>query len=152
MAFKALGIILLVSSRWAVELLVCMGVHICGCPISLRVRCMETAVLAFMNNALSLASAADDITDLIICDMLSTAPLLMGMSSLPATNTCVCELDLQLGWAALITQCQLQGWLTHPPRLQHHTPLDSAHQFPPGENVSWWVSLGNVDRTVTANS
>ena len=24
-------------------------------------------------------------------------------------NLCVCELDLQLGWAALITQCQLQG-------------------------------------------
>jgi hypothetical protein len=31
---------------------------------------------------LSLVSAADDITALIICNMLSTAPLLMGMSSL----------------------------------------------------------------------
>ncbi len=64
---------------------------------------------------------------------------------------CVCELDLQSGWAALITRCQPQGWLTHPSRLQHHTPLDSAHQFPPGENVNWWVSLGNIDRTVTTN-
>ncbi len=85
-AFKALGIILLVSSAWAVKLLVCMGVHICGCPISLRVHCMATAVLALMNNAPSLASVADDIIALIICNMLSTTPLLMGMSSLPAMN------------------------------------------------------------------
>jgi hypothetical protein len=86
MAFKTLGIILLVSSAWAVKLLVYMGVQVCGCPISLRVHRMETAVLRLMNNALSLASAADDITALIICDMLSTAPLLMGMSSVPAMN------------------------------------------------------------------
>ncbi len=84
MAFNTLGIILLVSSACAVELLVCMGVQVCGCPTSLRVRRMETAVLALMNSAPSLASAADDITALIICDMLSTTPLLMGMSSLPA--------------------------------------------------------------------
>jgi hypothetical protein len=86
MAFNALGIILLVSIAWAVELLVCMGVQVCGGPISLRVHCMETAVLALMNSAPSLASTADDITALIICYMLSTAPLLMGMSSLPAMN------------------------------------------------------------------
>ncbi len=30
--------------------------------------------------------AADDITALIICNIFSTAPLLMGMSSLPAMN------------------------------------------------------------------
>ncbi len=86
MAFNALGIILLVSSAWAVELLVCIGVQVCGCPISLRVRCMETAVLALMNSAPSLASAANDITALIIGDMLRTTPLLVGMSSLPAMN------------------------------------------------------------------
>jgi hypothetical protein len=86
MAFKALGVIFLVSSAWAVELSVCMGVQICGCPISSRVRCMETSVLTLMNNAPSLASAADDITALIICNMLSTALLLMGMSSVPAIN------------------------------------------------------------------
>jgi hypothetical protein len=62
MAFNALGIILLVSSAGAVELLVCMGVQVYGCPISLRVRRMETAVLALMNKAPSSASAADDIT------------------------------------------------------------------------------------------
>jgi hypothetical protein len=86
MAFNALGIILLVSSAWAVELLVCMGVQVCGCPISSRVCRMETAVLALMNSALSSASAAYDITALIICNMLSTAQLLMGMSSLPAMS------------------------------------------------------------------
>ncbi len=86
MAFNALGIILSVSSAWAVELLVCMGVQVCGCPISLRAHCMETTVLALMNSAPSLASAANEITALIICNMLSTAPLLMGMFSLPAMN------------------------------------------------------------------
>jgi hypothetical protein len=86
MAFQALGMILLVSSAWAVKFLVCMGVQVCGCPISSRVRCMETAVLVLMNNASSLASAANDITALNDCNMLSTAPLLMGMSSVPAMN------------------------------------------------------------------
>ncbi len=47
---------------------------------------METAVLALMNNAPKLASEADDIAALIICEMLSTAPLLMGTSSVPAMN------------------------------------------------------------------
>jgi hypothetical protein len=47
---------------------------------------METAILALMNNAPSLASVANDITALIICDMLSTTLLLMGMSSVPAMN------------------------------------------------------------------
>jgi hypothetical protein len=86
MALNALGIILLMRSVWAVELLVCMGVRVCGCLISLMVHCMETAVLALMNSAPSLASAADDITALIICDMLTAALLFMGMSSLPAMN------------------------------------------------------------------
>ncbi len=80
MAFNALGIILLVSSEWTVELLVCMGVRVCGCPISSRVPCMETAVLALMNSTPSSASAVDDITALIVCNMLSTSPLLVGMS------------------------------------------------------------------------
>ncbi len=86
MALKALGIILLVSSAWAVESSVCMGVQVCGCPISSRVHCMETVVFALMNNAPSLASVANDITAFIICDMLSTTSLLMGMSSVPAMN------------------------------------------------------------------
>jgi hypothetical protein len=66
MAFNALGIMLLVRSAWEVELSVCMGVQVCGCPISLRVCHIETAVLALMNSALSSASAADDIIALYL--------------------------------------------------------------------------------------
>jgi hypothetical protein len=39
-----------------------------------------------MNNAPNLASGDDDITVIIICKILSTAQLLMGMSSMPAMN------------------------------------------------------------------
>jgi hypothetical protein len=86
MTFKALGRIMLASGARAVKLLVWMGVQVCGCPISSIVLCMQNAVLALMNNAPSLASAADDITALSICKILSTPPLLMGMSSVPAMN------------------------------------------------------------------
>ncbi len=86
MAFNALGRILLVSSTWAVALLVWMGVRGCGCPNSSNVHCIDTAVFALMNSAPSLASAANDITALIICEMFNTAPLLMGISSMPAIN------------------------------------------------------------------
>ncbi len=86
MAFKALGKILLVSSARAVKLSFCMGVKNCGCHIFLQMSCMETAILVLMNIAPSLASAANDITALIIWDMFSTAPLMMGTSSVPAMN------------------------------------------------------------------
>ncbi len=86
MAFNALGRFFLASSAWAVKLSVQMGVRVRRCPISLRVCCIETAVLALMNNAPSLVSAADDIIALMICKILSTAPLLMGVSSVPAMN------------------------------------------------------------------
>jgi hypothetical protein len=75
MAFNAWGRILLVSSAWAAKVLVWMGVQVCKCPISSSVRHMATAVLALMNNTPSSASAADDITTLIICNLLSTAQL-----------------------------------------------------------------------------
>ena len=39
-----------------------------------------------MNRARSSAYAADDMTARIICKMLRTAPLLMGISSFPAMN------------------------------------------------------------------
>jgi hypothetical protein len=39
-----------------------------------------------MNSAGSSASAADDMTAFIICNMLSTAPLVIGISSFPAIN------------------------------------------------------------------
>jgi hypothetical protein len=84
MAFNALGRILLVSSACAVALLVWMGVRGCGCPNSSNVRRIDTAILALMNSAPSLASAANDITALMICELFNMAPLLMGISSMPA--------------------------------------------------------------------
>ncbi len=62
MALSALGEILLVSSACAVALSVCIRVHGCGWPSSMRVCCMETAVFALMNRASNSASAADDMT------------------------------------------------------------------------------------------
>jgi hypothetical protein len=47
---------------------------------------MDTAVLALMNSTPSSASAADDITALIICKIFNTTPLFMGISSVPAMN------------------------------------------------------------------
>jgi hypothetical protein len=79
MAFNV-GRILLVSSVCAVELLVWIGVCGCGCPISLSVCCMDTAVLAMMNSAPDLASAADDITAFTICEIFNTALLLTANS------------------------------------------------------------------------
>jgi hypothetical protein len=86
MAFSALGRILLVSSACALKLSVWMEVHDCECPIYLSVLHMDTTVLALMNSAPSLASAADDITALIICEIFNTAPLFMGISFVPAMN------------------------------------------------------------------
>ncbi len=74
------------SSACAVKFSVWMGVHDSECPISSSVLHMDTAVLALMNSAPSLASAADDITALIICKIFNTAPLFMGISSVPAMN------------------------------------------------------------------
>jgi hypothetical protein len=86
MALSALGKILLVSSACAVALSVCIGVRGCGWPSSMRVCHMETAVFALMNRAPNSSSTADDMTAQIICEMLRTAPLLKGISSLLAMN------------------------------------------------------------------
>ncbi len=88
MALSAFGRILLVSRACAVALSVWMGVSVCGWPSSLIILCIGTVILALMNSAPSLASAAEDITALIICNMLSTAPLLVGIFSCPAMNMC----------------------------------------------------------------
>jgi hypothetical protein len=66
-----------------------MGVHFCGWPSSLSVLHIDTAILELMNSAPSFASAVEDITALIICDMLSTAPLLVGISYIPAMSMCL---------------------------------------------------------------
>jgi len=86
MAFNALGMILFVSSAFAVELSVCIGVSGWGWPSSTSAYRIETAIFALMNSAPNSASAADDMTALIIWEILRTAPLLRGMFSLPAMN------------------------------------------------------------------
>ena len=50
---------------------------------------MEMTVFALMKRAPSSASVADDTTACIICKMLRTAPLFVGMSSFPAINMCL---------------------------------------------------------------
>ncbi len=87
-AFNAFGIILLVNRSCAVMLSVCIGVGGGGWPSSLSMWRMETAVFALMKRVPSSASAADDMTAQIICEMLRMAPLFVGMSSLPAINMC----------------------------------------------------------------
>ena len=77
------------NSACAVELSVWIGVRDCRCPNSLSIVWMEMAVFALMNNAPTSASAADDMTDLIICNMLRMAPLFICISSSPAMNMCL---------------------------------------------------------------
>ncbi len=49
---------------------------------------IDTAFFAFINNAPSSASAADDMTSRMICEMLRKAPLFVGMSSFDDMNMC----------------------------------------------------------------
>ncbi len=74
------------SSACAVELSVCIGVCIWGWPNSSSIVHMKTVVFALMNSAASSVSAADDMTDFMIWEMLRMAPLLIGILSSPAMN------------------------------------------------------------------
>ncbi len=65
---------------------VCIGVRGCGWLSSSSVCRIDTAVFTLMNSASSSASAADDITAHLICEVLRTAPLFFGISSLLAMN------------------------------------------------------------------
>ena len=82
MALVLLGCTLLVTTEWAAELSVCIGVLGWGWPISSNVFLVGTASRALMNIALISASAVDVITALMICAMLSTAPLFGGKLAL----------------------------------------------------------------------
>ncbi len=87
-AFNAFGIILLVSRSVEVLLSVCIGVGGWGRLSSSSVWCMETAVFALMKRAPSSSSSADYMTAHIMCKILRTAQLFVGMLSLPAINMC----------------------------------------------------------------
>jgi hypothetical protein len=77
-AFFLLGWMLEVTTPSAVLLLVCVGLGGWGCPISLSEFCIRTASCALMYNAPSSALAAQDVTALKSCAILSTVPLLLG--------------------------------------------------------------------------
>ena len=78
--FVAFAMILLLINPFAVELSVWIGVRGWGCPISLSVFRIGTAVRALRKRAPSSASAAEDITLRMIFDTFNTAPLLGGFS------------------------------------------------------------------------
>jgi hypothetical protein len=86
--FNAFGIILLVSRAFVVLLSVCIGVGGWGWPSSSSVWRIEMAVFALIKRALSSASVVDDMTARIIFKILRTAPLFVGMLSLPAMKMC----------------------------------------------------------------
>ena len=72
----AFDIILLLMSPWVVLLSVWTGVRGWGWPSSSSVLWAGMAVLELRKRAPNLASAADDMTCLIMLEMLRTAPLL----------------------------------------------------------------------------
>ena len=80
-AFICFGWMLLFTTPFAVELSIWMGVGDWGCPISARMFLMYTNSFVLIHSTLSSASAADDMTALMTCDMLIMALLGCGMFS-----------------------------------------------------------------------
>ena len=87
-ALVRLGVIFPLYILSAAALSVCSGMAGCGCPISLRMILMYTASLAMMYSAASSASVADVMTCLMMCAILSTAPLFCGMVALLDRKKC----------------------------------------------------------------
>ena len=79
MALVAFGRIVLLRIPVAVTLSVYIGVFGCGCPISVRVCWILTALRSLMYSALNSASTADDVTALNICASNNMAPLSGGI-------------------------------------------------------------------------
>ncbi len=78
---RAFGLDFLINYVW-------IGVRGCGCPISVSICRRYTASFALMKIAPNSASAADDITALIIVAMVRIAPLLGGLSTLFDRKKC----------------------------------------------------------------
>ena len=81
-AFVLLGCTFFVTTARAAELLVCIGVLGCGCPISDSVILCGTAYRALIYIAPISASAADIITAFMIWGIFKTVLLLAGISAL----------------------------------------------------------------------
>jgi hypothetical protein len=74
-ALVRLGCILPLMTASAIALLVYRGIGGCLCPNSLSIILMYTALCAMMQSPASFALVANEMTFLIMCAMLSTAPL-----------------------------------------------------------------------------
>ena len=59
-------------------LYVCVGVGICVCPISSKVLRTGTEYFTLMKSDPNSDSAADDMTNFMICDIFRTTPLFRG--------------------------------------------------------------------------
>ena len=81
MDFIRLLAIFVLTTPNAVVLLVCIGVGGCLYPIISSACCAGIAYLQFMKRDTSSASAAEDITDLMIREKGRMEPLFAGMSS-----------------------------------------------------------------------
>jgi hypothetical protein len=85
------------------------------------------------------------------CNLFQKFPV-KGLTANIGSSECVC-VNLTFSRGGLPSDAVPTARQIHPPQLmQHHTLSDSTHQFSPGENVNCRLSLGNVDRTVSANS
>ena len=69
----------------------------CGHPISIRVWQRGTIVLAHLYNPANLASAAQDITNLMTCAIVRTGPLILGIGSSSESMMCTPARDRALG-------------------------------------------------------
>ena len=78
MALVRLGCMMLLTMPSAVELSIWMGIGGCVCPSSSSRLRSGMASSALMYRAPSSASAAEDMTDLMICAIVSIAPLFRG--------------------------------------------------------------------------
>ena len=79
MDFRCLLVMLLVITPSALVFSVCIGV--CGCLWSIVLSAWRAKMASrqLMKRATILASSAEDMTALIICEMVMTAPLFSGM-------------------------------------------------------------------------
>jgi hypothetical protein len=81
-------IMLLFTTPSAVVLSVCIGVGGCLCPKYSSVCRAEMAYLQLMERAPISASATDDMSALMICEIVRIQPLLLGIASLLDMKKC----------------------------------------------------------------
>ena len=92
MDFRRLLAMLLVTMPSAEMLSVCIGVGGCLWPIYLSAWRAGMASCQLMKRATSLASAAEDMTDFMICVIVMKAPLFGGMAELLDMKKCPLDL------------------------------------------------------------